>query len=174
MQRSVSIAAVLGAVIIAVALVYHGRQLAEVSRRLEAMEQRTTGLDSRLEQFSSDLPTLVEQAGNNAGRQAVHGMVDEVVQMPLNWLRPRLAPATSNILAQTAWASHTNGPVIDLGGPWVRFDIRDPVIKIEILPNLKEVPAMPWPLKDDQKQAVAHTNKAASSEPPAMASPKAE
>ena len=51
MQRSISIAAVLGAVIIAVALVYHGRQLAEVSRRLEAMERRTTGLDSRLEQL---------------------------------------------------------------------------------------------------------------------------
>ena len=173
MQRSMALSAVLGAVIIAVALVYHGRQLAEVSRRLEAMEQRTTGLDSRLEQFSSELPTLVEQAGNNAGRQAVHGMVDEVVQMPLNWLRPRVAPATSNILKQTAWAPRTNGPVIDLGGPWVRFDIRDPVVKIEILPNLKEVPAIPWSANEGRNQPATQTNQAGSSEPPAMPSPKA-
>jgi len=154
---------VVGAVIIAVALVYHGRQLVEVSRRLEALEQRSTGLDSRLEQFSSELPSLVEQAGNNAGRQAVHGMVDEVVQMPLNWLRPRLAPATSNLLRQTTWAPHTNGPVIDLGGPWVRLDIRDPVIKIEILPNLKEVPAISWLATELGERVAPQTNHAGSS-----------
>jgi hypothetical protein len=173
MQRPISIAVVLGAVIIAVALVYHGCQLAEVSRRLGAMEQRTSGLDSRLEKFSRELPTLVEQAGNNAGRQAVHGMVDEVVQMPLNWLRPKLAPATSNIPKQTASAPHTNGPVIDLGGPWVRFDIRDPVIKIEILPNLKEVPAIPWPATELRKQAATQTNHAGSSELGPLPSAKA-
>ena len=43
MQKPLAIAAVMGALIIAVALVYHGRQLAEVSRRLEAMEQRVGG-----------------------------------------------------------------------------------------------------------------------------------
>ena len=169
-----SIAVVLGAAIIAVALVYHGRQLAEVSRRLEAMEQRTTGLDSRLEKFSTELPGLVEQAGNNAGRQAVHGMVDEVVQMPLNWLRPTLAPARSNIVKQSASIPHTNGPVIELGAPWVRFDIRNPVIKIEILPNLKTVPAMPWPAVEGGKQANASTNHAASSDLDAIPDAKAK
>ena len=114
MKRPISIAVVLGAVIIAIALVYHGRQLAEVSRRLGAMEQRTSGLDSRLEKFSSELPTLVEQAGNNAGRQAVHGMVDEVVQMPLNWLRPKLASATSSVLKRRFQRVTGPNPSLDL------------------------------------------------------------
>lgn len=163
MQKSIAIAAVLGALIIAAALVYHGRQLAEVSRRLQAMEQRTTGLDSRLEKFSSELPTLVEQAGNNAGREAVHGMVDEVVQMPLKWLRPRPATGATNAITPTVSSPRSSGATADEGAPWVRFDIRDPVIKIEILPNLKEVPAIPWPPNGGGKAPPVQTNAAGSS-----------
>jgi hypothetical protein len=180
MQRSLAIAAVLGAVIIAVALVYHGRQLAEVSRRLQAMEQRTSGLDSRLEKFSSELPTLVEQAGHNAGRQAVHGMVEEVVQIPLNWLRPKLALGASNAPKQTVSASHTNGPITDQGTLGIRFDIHKPVVtlqtevKVEILPNLKEVPTLLWPSNDGRQQALTQTNHAGSSELGPTPGPKAK
>jgi len=155
---SLGIATVLGALIIATALVYHGRQLAEVSRRLEGMEQRTTGLDRRLEEFSSELPSLVEQAGNNAGRQAVHGMVEEAVQMPLNWLRRKPATGASNALSQVSSPAHSSGLTADQGTPWVQFDIRDPVIKIEILPKLKEVSAIPWLPFDGGKQPSLKTN----------------
>ena len=151
-QKPLAIAAVLGALIIAVALVYHGRQLAEVSRRLEAMEQRTTGLDTRLEKFSSELPVLVGQAGNNAGRQAVHGVVEELVQMPLNWFRPKLTPGASNATSNAVLPSPTRDSTADQGTPWIRFDIREPVVTIEILPNLKEVPAVPWPRNDKTTQ----------------------
>ena len=160
MQKSLAIAAVMGAVIIAVALVYHGRQLAEVSRRLEAMEQRTTSLDSRLEKFSTDLPILVGQAGNNAGRQAVHGVVDELVQMPLNWLRPRPTAGTSNAAGDAGSSAAARDVAVDQGTPWIRFDIRKPVVKIEILPNLKDVTAIPPLPVDGIRQLLLQTNDA--------------
>jgi hypothetical protein len=163
MQKPIAIAAVLGALIIAAALVYHGRQLAEVSRRLEAMEHRTTDLNGRLEKFSSELPTLVGQAGNNAGREAVHGMVDEVVQMPLKWLRSKPATGGSNASTHTVSPPRSGGATADEGAPWVRFNIREPVIKIEILPNLKEVPAIPWPSDDGRKRLLVQTNAPGSS-----------
>lgn len=162
MQKPLAIAAILGALIIAVALVYHGRQLAEVSRRLEAMEQRTTGLDTRLEKFSSELPALVGQAGNNAGRQAVHGVVEELVQMPLNWFRPKLTPGASNATSNAVSSSPSRNSTADQGAPWIRFDIREPVVKIEILPNLKEVPAIPWLPMGGMKQPSPQTNHAGS------------
>jgi hypothetical protein len=163
MQKPIAIAAVLGALIIAAALVYHGRQLAEVSRRLGAMEQRTTDLDGRLEKFSSELPALVGQAGNNAGREAVHGMVDEVVQMPLRWLRLKPTTGATNANAQTVSPPRSSSANADEGAPWVRFDIREPVIKIEILPNLKEVPAIPWPASGGRNPPPVRTNAAGSS-----------
>ena len=162
MQKPIAIAAVLGALIIAAALLYHGRQLSEVSRRLEAMEQRTTDLDGRLEKFSSELPALVGQAGNNAGREAVHGIVDEIIQTPLRWFRPRPATGTTNANAHSVSPRRSNGAVADEGAPWVRFDIREPVIKIEILPNLKEVPAIPWLPIGAREPAPAQTNAAGS------------
>ena len=162
MQKPLAIAAVMGALIIAVALVYQGRQLAEVSRRLEAMEQRTTSLDSRLERFSTELPVLVGQAGNNAGRQAVHGVVDELVQMPLNWLRPRPASGTSNAVGGAVSSASSRDATADPGTAWIRFDIREPVVKIEILPNLKEVTAIPVLPIDGLRQSLLQTNDAGS------------
>jgi len=161
-QRSLAIAAVLGALIIAAALIYHARQVAEVTRRLEAMEQRTTGLDSRLEKFSSELPSLVEQAGNNAGRQAVRGMVQEVVEMPLKWLAPKPASGASNDVRNAVSSLRSSVPAADQGGSWVRFDIQEPVIKIEVLPNLKEVPAIPWLPTESSKRTSPETNQARS------------
>ncbi len=170
MQRSIAIGAVLGALIIAAALVYHGRQLAEVSRRLQAMEQRTTGLDRRLEKFSSDLPTLVEQAGHNAGREAVRGMAEEIIQTPLNWLKPRLAPSKNNAPRPNVSSAHTNPPTTAQGTSGISFDIREPVVtfktdvKIELLPNLKEVPSVSWASDDGEKQALTQNNHTGSSE----------
>ena len=148
MQRPLAIAAVLGASMIAAALVYHARQLAQVSLRLEAMEQGTSVLDSRLEKFSGDLPVLVEQAANNAGRQAIHGMVDEVVQMPLSWLGAQANPGANGTLERGAWLYTPSGTSIERGAPWVRFDIPNPVINIEILPNLREMSASPDERRD--------------------------
>jgi hypothetical protein len=161
-QKPLAIAALLGALIIAAALVYHGRQLAEVSRRLEAMEQRTTGLDSRLDRFSSELPVLVGQAGNNAGRQAVHGAVDELIQMPRNWLNSKLTSGGSAATNNAVLPSSSRDSTADQGTPWIRFDIREPVVTIQILPNLKEVPAIPWLPTDGMKQPSPQTNHAGS------------
>lgn len=162
MQKPIAIAAVLGALIIAAALLYHGRQMSEVSRRLEAMEQRTSELDGRLDRFSSELPALVGQAGNNAGREAVHGIVDEIIQMPLRWLRPKPATGAANANAHSVSPPRSSGAVADEGAPWVRFDIREPVVKIEILPNLKEVPPIPW-LPIGAREPAVQTNAAGSS-----------
>jgi len=157
MQRSVAIAIILGALIIAAALVFHGRQLAEVSRRLEAMDQRTTTLDARLAELSRQLPTLIQQAGKNAGRQAVHGMVEEALQMPLNWLRSKPVLGKSNILERIVSFPHASEGTADQG-PSVRFDIREPVVKIEILPKLKTIPSISWPPIGDKTQASTQTD----------------
>ena len=158
MQKSLAVAVVTSALIIAAALVYHGRQLAEVSRRLDGMEQRTTRLDNRLDQFSRELPTLVGQAGNNAGREAVHGMVEEAVQMPLNWLKGRRVPTSANAPRRVSSVEHfedsATGPAI----PWVQLNIRQPVVTVEILPNLKEVPAIPWLPINGMNQTSSRTN----------------
>ena len=146
MQKSLAIAVVLGASIIAAALLYHGQQLAEVSIRLAAMEKRTNGLDKRLGQFSDELPHLVEKAGNNAGRQAVHGIVDEVAHLPSKLLGRSRSSATGSKNAPSSSPGQSNNLTEDQELPPLQLDIRDPVINISILPNLKEVPAIPWPM----------------------------
>jgi len=164
MQKSMPIAIILGALIIAAALVYHGHQLTKVSRRLQAMEQRTSELDNRLDMLSNNLPTLIAQAGNSAGRQVVHGMVEEAVQMPLRLLRPTSETGKSNALERAASLLQSGRAILDQGAPWVRFDIPKPVIKIEILPNLKEIPGLAWPSNLDIKQPISPSNNEARSE----------
>lgn len=161
MQKLLAITVLVGGLAIAVALVYHGRQLAAVSHRLEAMEQRTTDLNRRLEKFSADLPAVAAQAGNNAGRQAVQGAVDELVQIPMNMLKRKPtvggSNATSHAVVPIPFADSLTNP----GGSWIRFDIREPVVNIEILPNLKEIPAIPWLPTGDLKLSASKSNKTA-------------
>jgi hypothetical protein len=157
-KSSLSIAIVAGALIIAAALCYHGRELAKVSNRLAALEQRSTGLEHRLDRFSSDLPTLVGEAGKDAGRRAFHGVVEEVFQNPLNWFRPAQAQGASNNLQQAISEAHVDGSLTNLGLPWIRFDIPNTVINVQILPQVKELPMFPRLLGDRKKQPSTGTN----------------
>lgn len=157
-QKWLAIAAVAGALIIAAALVYHGRQLGIVSERLVAMEQRTAELDLRLGQFSTALPGMVEQAGRNAGREAVHGVVEEVFEKPLSWLKSTPAQGVSNVLQRSGSFLGTNGFVLDPGAPIIRFDISKPVVRIEVLPNLKSVSTSPMPSGGNSGSESASTN----------------
>ena len=98
MQKNIPLALVMGALIIGVALVYHARQLVELTAQLQATQQQMASLDTSLQDFASDLPKLIEDAGRNAGRQAVHGMAEEAVQMPLNWLNSTRFKSASDAL----------------------------------------------------------------------------
>lgn len=144
MQKLTPIAIVIGAVVIAAALVFHGIQLASVAGRLETLEQRTGELDVRLNSFSEELPVIVGRAGKDAGRQAVHGVVEEAFQKPLGRLMPGLTHATSNLIKRADGQLSLKGLIPEGGIPLIRFDIPDPVINIEILTHLKDLPSLPW------------------------------
>jgi hypothetical protein len=122
------------------------------------MEQRTAELDLRLGQFSAELPGMVEQAGRNAGREAVHGVVEEVFEKPLNWLKSTPAQGVSNVLRRSVSLLGTNGFVLDPGASIIRFDISKPVVKIEVLPNLKSVSTSPMPSSGNGGSGSAATN----------------
>jgi len=160
MQKLTASALILGALLIAAALVYHGRQLALVAGQLATLEQRTGALDQRLNTFSEELPTLVGEAGKEAGRQAVHGVIEEAVQKPMNRVRTQLGFGTA-----TASTNATGTPPGETGLlpggslPWIRFDIPDPVINIDIQTNLKEWPELPW-------SGAAETNLPSADAPP--------
>lgn len=108
-QKLTAIAAIGAALIIALALVYHGRELAKLSSQLTSLEQRNRELDLRLQTFSAELPAVIEQAGRNAGQQAVHGIFEEAVLKPLSWLGLTPAQATAASFTPVAPQLHTNG-----------------------------------------------------------------
>jgi hypothetical protein len=87
MQNNIALALVIGALIIGAALVYHGQKLEQLSAHLEATQKQISTLDTNLQYFAQELPDIIGEAGENAGRQAVHGMAEEAFQMPLNWLK---------------------------------------------------------------------------------------
>jgi hypothetical protein len=66
--------------------------------------------------------------------------------------------ATNNAVSPSSPREST----ADQGTPWIRFDIREPVVTIQILPNLKEVPAIPWLPTEGVKQPSSQTNPAGS------------
>ncbi len=145
MQRFMPIAMVSGAALVAGALVFHGCQLAEVTTRLDALESCTGALDGRLDTFSRDLPSIIEQAGHDAGRQVVSGVLDELYRRSSRWLwRSPVPAASSNRVGQARRPPEVDGAFPDEGIPLVRFNIPDTVFNIHILSNLKELPPLPW------------------------------
>jgi hypothetical protein len=180
MQKSIALALVTGALIISAALVYHGHQLLQLSAQLQTTQKQMATLDTNLQSFAAQLPSLIGEAGKNAGRQAVHGMAEEAVEMPLNWLRSIPLKATAAGLrrflsAAAPAAAATNrdesGPgttarspaAADAGStgkgePVIQFNLPQPVVNIHILSNLKELPAWPSLSRDSHDQPVAPTN----------------
>jgi hypothetical protein len=100
-------------------------------------------------------------------------MVEEVVQMPFHSLRPKFVGGANNVPKQPVSPSPSTGSLAEQGMPWVRFDIRDPVVnidilpnlKVDILPNLKESPAIARPPIDGRKQPAPQTNPVGNAEP---------
>ena len=113
-QKLTAIAVIGAALIIALALVYHGRELAKLSSQLASLEQRNRELDLRLQTFSAELPAVIEQAGRNAGQQAVHGIVEEAILKPLSWLGLTPAQATASSFTRPAPQLQTNSPSASL------------------------------------------------------------
>ena len=158
MQRITATAVVLGALIVAVSLIYHGRQLASVAGQMEALEQRTGDLDTRLKEFSQQLPSLIEQAGRDAGRQAVHGVIDEAFHKPLGKAFTQFTHTTSNVSAQAGNPFDVRGLLPGGGMPLIRFDIPEPVVNIEILTQVRDLPSLPWLTSTGNPPAVVRTN----------------
>ncbi len=166
MQKLTPVAIIVGALIIAVALVFHAQRLAEVAQRIQALEQRTDDLDGRLSTFQEELPAVIEQAGNGAGRQAVHGIIDEAFHKPLRKLSPALRRAASNVVATTGDGLDIAELVRERGAPLVQFDIPTPNINIEIVTNLKDLPELPWLTGQTNDPPPAVTNGTATNSQP--------
>jgi hypothetical protein len=180
MQKSIALALVIGALIISAALVYHGHQLLQLSSQLQTTQKQMATLDTNLQSFAAQLPNLIGDAGKNAGRQAVQGMAEEAVEMPLNWLRSTPLKATAVGLrrflsAATPAAAMTNRDESEpsttacspadadagstgKGEPMIQFNLPQPVVNIHILSNLKELPAWPSFSRDSHDQPVTPTN----------------
>jgi len=180
MQKSIALALVAGALIISAALVYHGHQLLQLSAQLQTTQRQMATLDTNLQSFAAQLPNLIGEAGKNAGRQAVHGMAEEAVEMPLNWLKSTLPKATtaglrSLLPAAAPAAAATNrdpfgpgttarspaaadaGPT-GKGEPVIQFNVPQPVVNIHILSNLKELPAWSSFSRDSHETSGTATN----------------
>jgi hypothetical protein len=138
MQKLIAASLVLGALIIAAALVHHGRQLSRLSHQLEMLEQRNAHLEITLQDFATNLPPLIEQAGRNAGRQAVRGIWDEAVENPLRQISSRLPTGTNTAETIERVVSEAADFLNERRAPFVRFDISQPIVTIEILGNTKE------------------------------------
>ena len=141
MQRFTAIAMVFSALIVAVALIYHGRQLAS--------------MDKRLEKFSTELPLIIEQAGKGAGQQAVHGIIEEAFQKPFSKVASKFTHATSNVQKNADSNLDVTRLIPDGGIPLIRFDIPSPVVNIEILTNIKDLPSLQWGARTNSTQAIA-------------------
>jgi hypothetical protein len=140
MQKLIAAGLVFGSLIIAVALVHHGRQLAGLTRQLEALEKRNAHLEITLQEFTANLPSLIEQAGRDAGRQAVRGIWDEAVENPLRQISSRLPSGTNATETIERLVSEASGFLNERRAPFVRFDISQPIVTIEILGDGKATP----------------------------------
>jgi hypothetical protein len=143
MTKSVSFAVLAGALLIAVALGYHGRQLARVSNRLETLEKRSTELEGTLEKFTDELPQVIGLAGKDAGRQAFQGAVEEAVQLPMNLLRPVLTRTERVYHGKPSLATNSPGAPQTDSAPYIRFDL--PYMTINF--NVGELPSG-WPFNN--------------------------
>lgn len=142
MHKFLAFVILVGALIVGAALVYHGKQLASVATQLDALEQRTGALDIRLDAFSEELPALIGQAGHDAGRQAFRGFIDEAIGKPLDQLLPSRAPGSTNANQQVRHPLNLRDLLPGNGTPWIRFDIPDPVVNIDVSTDFRDLPSL--------------------------------
>ena len=161
-MKTLTIGLLLGAAMIASALVYHGRQLVALNERLAAVEQSNRALEHQLDHLTDDLPGLIGQGVTGVANRVVGSLFDGV--RGLAGMRTGYggaaaagsgaagpAPAAGGIailhdLPETGdWADWSLS--LTQGGPLVRFDIAQPIVNIDIrLPDAAAVAeALGWP-----------------------------
>lgn len=161
MQKLLAFALVVGALIIGAALAYHGRQLAQLSAQLKVTQQQVALLDTNLQSFSRELPDLIGDAGRSAGRQAVHGMAEEALQLPLDLLKSNPVKRASQGLRRTLSNVSTEAGGTNWSVPLVHFDIPQPtIINIGVVSDLQDLPAWLWPPLTNRPASASSPNPA--------------
>lgn len=166
MQKHIALALVVGALIVGAALAYHGRQLVQLSAQLQATQRQVATLDTNLQQFARELPNLIGEAGKTAGRQAVHGMAEEAVQLPLELLKSTPLKGAGDGLRRTLSNVSTGLGGTNREWPLIHFDIPQPtIINIGVLSDLKDLPAWLWPAFSNATASAQLRDQVAAREP---------
>jgi hypothetical protein len=124
MQKYIALALVIGALIIGAALVYHGQKLEQLSAQLQATQKQVSTLDTNLQCFAQELPDIIGEAGKNAGRQVVHGMAEEAIEMPLNWLKSTPLKGVTAGLRHVLSPAHPGADTTNQMGPLAPTPLR--------------------------------------------------
>jgi hypothetical protein len=128
MQKSVAVIILLASIVVAGSLILLSRELGVVSEEIKQLREQNASLDSRLKQLNEELPGMIEQAGGNAGREAVRGIFDEALGKPARQLRNLMESVTSGVLSSTGSSGFATGA----GGPMFHLEISQPSVNIEL------------------------------------------
>jgi hypothetical protein len=127
--------------------------LSRVAVEIASARQESSDLVQRLENLSNEVPRLAEEAGDQAGRSAVKGAVDEAVVEPLRRLaaiakpshRPKSnAPGTTEEENATGLSEADGFPP----APIIHVEFVEPSVSIEISTDLEPSALIPVRSKD--------------------------
>lgn len=77
---------IISAAIVSISILVLAYSLGRVAVEVAGARKESSVLVDRLEKLSSEVPKMAEEAGDQAGRSAVNGALDEAVGEPLRWL----------------------------------------------------------------------------------------
>ncbi len=141
MQKATGVIILLAAAIIAGGLWYHARVLAGVSEDVNDLRKQNASLEARMAELNRQLPNV----GRDAGHEAVQGIIDEVVEKPLELLS-RYIPGASDGGVKVALKRPpgTDRPGAS-GGALFHLEISQPFVHIELVTDVKGLPSFSWP-----------------------------
>ena len=139
---------IIAASIVAAGLVVLALALNRVAVQLAGLRQESSELVQRLESLSSEVPRLAQEAGDNAGRSAVKGAVDQAIGEPLRRLgalvksAPRVALKADGNPKDENTDSPSETNVIP-GVPVIHVEFVEPYVSIEISTDLEPSAIIP-------------------------------
>lgn len=146
-MKTLTTGLLIGAAMIAGALVYHGRQLVALNERLAAVEHSNRALEQQLGTLPDDLPRLVSEGITGSAERVVGGLIGGARGLLPGLVSEFTAAAGS---AGTGWIGNGAGDdagetvvwprslSLTDGGPLVQFDIPQPVVHVDIQLGIPE------------------------------------
>ena len=129
MQKSTAVIIVVAALLVLGGLLFHGRRIGQLSDELADLRRQNAALDTHIQELTAELPNV----GRNAGREAVAGVMDEVLSGPLEMLRSQLPQLSGGI----AFASGQRS------APLFHLEIEQPSVSIHLNTDVGLSPRKP-------------------------------